>query len=143
MKTINKQVCPHCGQSVNKRKINLDKTLVRALVKIYQWCQETGRHEFERHEIKHLFKTETETATFGNWVHFGGIFYKTGGRGHWGINLPRAAEFLTGKSSITLAVWHDPITNTNEVAETGTIHRVKGIAAFISPAGEFVVEYKK
>lgn len=144
MKTVteNKQICPCCGQSVNKRRIALNKSMVISLKKIYLWCREKGVHEFKTSEINHLFGSTTESARFGDWVFFGGIFYKKE-KGDWGLNTERAAAFLKGQLQITIAVWKDPLTKEVTVAEVGAIHKVKGIAAFVDPQGNYCVQYKK
>lgn len=143
MITHNKQSCPTCGQSVNRRRINCTKAMVSALIKVREWCIANGRTEFSRAEIKHLFTTETETATFGDWVHFGGMLYKPAGRGSWGIHMDRATEFLAGRAAIKISVWHDPLAKTYTPDRIGTIRDVKGISAYTNAAGDFIVEYEK
>ena len=115
--------------------------MVMALEEITKWAKEKNRHEFKRSEIAHLLKGETQVATFGNWVHFGGIFYKRGERGYWGINRERAEQFLGGNLKITTCVLHDPLANTYEATEEGYITEVKGISAYCDTMGNFIVEY--
>ncbi len=140
-KTRGKEACPHCGQSINERNIALTKAMVRSLEAVLRWCDEKNVHEFRRRDVKHLFRSETETATFGNWVYFGGIFYKHG-MGNWGINKERARAFLAGQLSITLSIWYNPLTHETEVERAGTIDRVPGIAAFLDKEGDFLAEYR-
>src|SRR3990167_6152427 len=105
--TINKEVCPCCGQSINKRQIGLFKGMAEALWNVYCWCVERNRHEFERKEIKHLFRNENITARFGDWVFFGGLVYKNG-KGFYGLNMERCKEFFQGRLAIPTIVTKDP-----------------------------------
>lgn len=140
-KTRGKQSCPHCGQSVNERNIALTKVMVKSLEKVLRWCDEKNIHEFKRRDAKHLFTSETESATFGNWVFFGGIFYKHG-MGNWGLNKDRARAFLSGKLTITVAIWYNPLTKEITVDREGTVNQVPGIAAFLTEEGDFLAEYR-
>ena len=140
--TREKQSCPCCGQSVNKRLIRVDSSMVQSLKSIYTWAKETGRHEFKRKEIAHLFKTDSEVGHFGDWVHFGGIFYKKQ-KGSWGIHLERAYSFLKGEAEITLEVYYDPLAKTYEVAKTGKVRDVRHILSLIAPDGSYIVDYIK
>lgn len=145
MKTSHKQSCPTCGQSVNRRKIPLTKEMVRVMVAIHQWCEENGKHEFSRKEIKHLFLTDVEIATFGNWVYFGGILYwpdeAKHTKGRWGMNMQRAREFIRGEKPINSIAWKDPLTKTIELGEPKFIHQIKGVEEYMS-GGVFIPEYE-
>jgi hypothetical protein len=142
MSTINKECCPHCGQTINNRKIALFRGMIGSLKEIYKWCKEKDRHEFSRKDIKHLLKTDGQIARFGDWVLFGGLIYKKE-KAEWGMNMERTEAFLSGKLEIPTVVIKNPITK--EVVDRldyRTIKQVKGIEEFLDLFdGSFIAEY--
>lgn len=141
MSTIGREVCPHCGQTINKRKIVLYRGMVVALGEIYKWCREKNRHEFTRKEIKHVLKTDGQIARFGDWVMFGGLLYK-GGKAQWGMNMERTQEFLRCKLAIPSVVVKDPITG--EVVDRQDyrkINQIKGLLELLDADGAYIAEY--
>ncbi len=143
-KTVQKQSCPTCGQSVNQRYIALNKEMVRSLSQVLAWAKANDRLEFTRKEISHLLKTETEVARFGDWVYFGGILYRHHKqKGAWGIIIPRADAFLSGEMSIVLEVLHDPLTKATTPTRHGYVGQVKSLSVSIDKDHNYVVEYEK
>lgn len=136
-----KQACPTCGQSVNRRKIEVVADMVVAMRKVYMWCGEHRRHEFKRGEINHLLESGAQYSRFGDWVHFGGIFYKVK-RGFWGLNMKRAKAFLHGESKINIAFWYDPLTKEKEYTAEATVHEVSHIQPHLNDEFMFVPEYE-
>lgn len=141
MPVLHKKSCPMCGQSVNERKIQLTAEMVSMMLDVYKWCLENGKHEFERKEIKHLIKTETMTARFGDLVWFGGLMYKKE-KGKWGMNMERTRGFFNKNFSIPTVVYLDPLTKEHEFAEEKWVHQVKGIKCFLDEHGEYIIEYR-
>ena len=146
MPTIHKKSCPTCGQSVNRRKITLTKEMVATLIRLYHWCGENRRHEFSRKDIKELIVGDVEIATFGNWIYFGGLFYRPQGehhlKGHWGLNMKRAKAFIRGEHPINTVAWKDPLTGEVELSEKQYIYQVKGVSSHLDENYQFVAEYE-
>jgi hypothetical protein len=140
MATVNRQVCPHCGQTINKREIALFSGMVKALFKVWQWCEEKGVHEFQRKDIKHLFKTENEVARFGDWVWFGGIVYKNG-KGHYGFNVERIKKFFAGQLEIPVRIYKDPLSDEIIKSDYRTIKGIPHLVEFLDENNEFIARY--
>lgn len=144
MKTVNKQThtcgCGHT-HTVSERQIPLTMEMVQAMVRVAKWAEERGIYEFKRKEFKHLMRSETETATFGNLVYFGGIFYKNG-RGNWGINIPRYHDFIAGRTTVPLEVWKNPITGAITHGEEVHIKDVPHITKFLDEEQEYITLYR-
>lgn len=135
--------CPTCGQIISKRKIALYRGMVYSLSKVYKWCVENNTHNFTRKQIKHLFKSENETARFGDWVMFGGLLYKPEGRrGIWGMNMQRTTNFLNGDYSIPTVIWKDPVTKQLTKEDYRFIREIPGLSRFLDEDGFYIVEYE-
>jgi hypothetical protein len=110
------EFCPVCGANIKDRTVSLYKGLIDALYKIYCWCGEKRRHEFETKEIKHMLGMN-EYARFGDLIRFGGIVYKPEGenktheKAHFGINMGRARDFFKGEYKIPMQITLNQITN--------------------------------
>lgn len=146
MPTINKQthVC-ECGHrhTVSPRIITINKEMVHSLMVVYRYLLAKGRYDFSRKEVKHLFRSETATARFGDLVYFGGILFKQK-KGSWGMNMERAELFLTNRATIAENVTKNPITGEITPSETRLLMRqIKGIKDFLDANGEFVIEYEQ
>lgn len=142
METRGRITCECCGTTKNWRKLTLNKSLVSIMIKIYKWCRETGRHEFERKEIKHLLTSETESATFEDLIHFGGIMYRPEGkgRGFWGMNTGRAADFISGVNPVNTVTWIHPFDSSQNTHEDAKL--VSEVAAGLTgPDGTPILEY--
>lgn len=101
-----------CGHKhiVDKREIALFDGMGEALARVYKWCKEKGRHEFQRKEIEHLLLDVNQKARFGDWVFFGGLAYKGEKKGDWGINMKECEKFFCNKKMIATRILKDPIT---------------------------------
>lgn len=144
--TKNREICSCCGQTINRRELVLNKTLVRALVDVYEYCLRNNKYEFARKEVKSIFLhsgTETMGATFGDWIFFSsGLVFKHG-RGHWGLNLDRVRLFLQGKMEVATRIAKRNGQSEVEVLERGNVWSVKGIHELCNTAGEIIVNYRQ
>lgn len=143
MPTLNKATCPTCGQSVNEREIGLFSGMAEALFRVWKWCKEKNRHEFERKEVSHLFRGESEIARFGDWVFFGGLVYRpTGKKGIYGINVERCDKFFAGQLQIPTVVYKNPLTKELRYDHYGTLGQLKNLRDFLDENYEFIVKYR-
>lgn len=146
-KVINKQSCPTCGQSANKREIAPNSQDVSTLLAIYKFCLEKNRHEFKRDEFDHLIPRGHSYGNFAYWKWFGaGLVYTPVGlgKGYWGFNLERIAEFFKGKRQIYARIWNDPLQPTGAQRTEGEmvyIHEIRNIKTFIDENREWIVQY--
>ena len=112
-KEINYHTCS-CGHRhiVDDRVVALFSGMVLSLAKIYKWCVEKNKHEFQRKEINDLLTDGNKSARFGDWIYFGGLVYRPKGalKGTWGINMERCQKFFSGESMIPSKVLKDRIT---------------------------------
>jgi hypothetical protein len=138
--------CPICNGNIADRKVALFQELILALYKIYCWCGEKRRHEFETKEIKHML-SKNDYARFGDLVRFGGIVYKPKGednksRKAWfGINMARAKEFFHGDREIPVQITLNQITN--EIIESKYV-KVNEIPQLVTYLGEHgLYDYEK
>lgn len=146
IKTINREICPHCGQTINRREITPTKIMVKALIEILTYCKTNKKTKFTREEIRPYILhmgSETITATFGNWIYFGaGMIFKEG-KGNWGLNIERVEKFLKGDWIIPLKVAKKGKSNDIEVLESGTVWKIKGVQELMTPEGQFPIFYRQ
>lgn len=140
MPTLNKETCPHCGQSINEREISLFKGMVDALFVVYTWCIQKGVNEFDRKDVKHLFKNENVSARFGDWVYFGGLVYKHG-KGEYGLNLDRCEQFFLGKIAIPSRITKHPITGEIKKIEVKTVKQIPSLLSLLDDYKQFIARY--
>lgn len=142
---MEKNRCPHCGQIVDEREIGLFSGMVYALKRIFEWCESTGKYEFQRKEVKHLLKSDNEIARFGDWILFGGLVYRPVGlgKGHYGINQERTRSFFANEYEIPTRLWKNPITGQISKSEVGTIDSIPTLKKFLNENWEFVARYRK
>ena len=128
---------------VAEREIAVFDGMVLALERILSHCKDKGIHEFERKDVKHLFRNESESARFGDWVWFGGLVYKKG-KGHYGLNIERCEEFFRGERTIPLRIlkktYRIPKTNEYRTESDGTIKDIPSVLALLDN-GEFKAKY--
>lgn len=101
--------CPLCGQNVKDRVETIYQSLIDDLYKVYRWCGEHQRHEFDMKDIRHLLGQINYTR-FGNLARYGGIVYKHG-KAKYGINMARAKEFFAGTRKIPVQITINQLTN--------------------------------
>lgn len=132
----------HC---IDKRQISLYAEMVTTLARIYKWCVENNKHEFQRKEIKHLLRSENDTANFGDWVYFGGLAYKVKKNGvtlgNWGLNMERCEKFFSGQSVIATKVLKDPITKEVEKFDYKHESDIEGLHKFLNENGLYNPNY--
>ena len=135
--------CSCCGQVISDREITIYSGMVRALLRVYYWSREEGRHEFTRKEMKHLFKgIDNEIARWGDWVYFGnGMVYKPKGRGTWGLHWARIEEFIRGERKIPSRVVIDKITKEVTYHDHRMISEIKTLGEFLDKNGEYIYKY--
>lgn len=131
--------CPYCLSNIKDRKVALYKGLIDTLYKVYCWCGQNKKHEFETKEVRHLFG-RNEYARFGDLVRFGGIVYKPKIEGQsekalFGINMARAKEFFAGKREIPLQITLDQITGEIVDEVRGKVSDFPELSAFIKSNG--------
>lgn len=124
--------------------------MVRALWNVFQYCKQTGRHEFTRKELDPLLEKGTQYANFGYWKWWSaGLVYtptidgKTG-RGYWGFNVERIDQFFAGQYKVWSQVWVKGKGKTRDYKTEApvTIDEIEGISKFIYD-DEYVVQYRK
>lgn len=144
MKNVKKYCKCECGHEhiISERQIPLLAEMVSSLVLVYQWAKEKGVHEFKRSEIKHLLRSETQTAHFGDLVYFGGILYKNK-RGHWGIHFERCEQFMSGETEVPVEVWKDPKTGEIRQGKYVTIREVPNVSRYLDSNDEYVALYRE
>ncbi|MCL5435937.1 MAG: hypothetical protein M1275_02555 [Patescibacteria group bacterium] len=110
------QRCPLCNSSIADRKVTIFEELIGTLYRVYCWCGEKERHEFDTKDVRHLMG-KNEYARFGDLVRFGGLVYKPKDddgktrKGWFGINMARAKEFFSGQRQIPVEITLNQITN--------------------------------
>lgn len=141
--SIGKQVCPTCGQSVNKRLIPFHRGMVTALWRAYQWCEQNNTNEFTKKQVKHLFD-DVMSSTFAYWRWFGGLVYNPSGvKGHYGLNMQRCEEYFAGKLEIPTVVFVDALTREITTSHMATINGVPTLKRFMDENDNYVARYKK
>jgi len=126
------KICPFCNSRIEDRVISLYSGLIEALYKIFKWCQEKRRHEFETKEIKH-FLGRSEYARFGDLVRFGGLVYKPTTekrKAFFGLNMERCEKFFKGDYSIPAQLVINQITNEVEAESYVKIHDFKKLPLY-------------
>jgi hypothetical protein len=143
MPAVNKQSCPVCHQSVNERQITLFTDLIKALWKVFLWCEKESRSEFRRKEVKHLFTNENQSARFGDLILFGKLIKRQGSKkGHYAIDFELADKFFSGRLQIPSVVWHNPLTNEYRSENLLYVHEIKKLNSFLDEDSEFVARYR-
>ncbi len=116
--------------------------MIKALIRVYYWCNKTKKHEFSRKEMKHLLKgSDNDIARWGDLVYFGGLVYKPQGKGTWGINLERCREFISGKSEIPTEIYKNPITKEITKDAYRKINQIKNLSEFLDENKNYICEY--
>ena len=144
MKSEHKQTCPTCGQSVNKRSIQLYSGMVKVLLKIHKWCSEKETHEFTRKDIEHLLAGYSENCRMSDWVLFGGLMYRPDGEkkgGRYGMNMERTQDFLSGKLKIPTVILKDPLTKELEMTEYKNVYQIPHLAEFLDENKQYIARY--
>lgn len=135
--------CESCGHIIENRVIPLHQTNVVAMYRIWKWCKEKNRLLFSRDEVDHLLNAGTMYATFGNVVHFGGIFFKQG-KGKWGINRERAEQFFANELEVPTKVLVDH--KTKEIIsreDYRTLKKIPELTEFLNEEFKFEPEYRQ
>lgn len=129
------------GKATKWREINLYTGMVKSLIRVYDWCQKKGVHEFTRKEIKNkILLDENDAARWGDWIMFGsGMVYKPEGKGSWGLNMPRVKNFLDGKRKIPLRILKRG--KDIRVVEWGNIKKVKNLMSMLDEDLKYLVTY--
>lgn len=134
-----------CGQSVNERRISMSHHLVIALLAVWKWCKEKNVTKFERRDVSHLFKSETVTANFGNWLLFGGLLFRpeeNKKKGHYQFNTERTEAFFRGELEIPMTIWKNPLTGELSMEDYGTIDKIPDLREMLDEDGYYVAQYR-
>lgn len=137
--------CPTCGHShrTDEREISLYKGMVRALWRVFLWCQREGKHEFQMKEVRDLI-TRIEYARFGDWKKFGGLVYSPPGlaKGHYGLNLERCEAFFRGEYEVPIRVWKDPVTGNLRPEDYTMVNKVPELWKMLNEDGDYIARYR-
>jgi len=123
---------------MDRREIAMFAGLVKALWKVFVWCQEKGRHEFKMNQVREMLG-RNEYARFGDWVLFGGLVYKNG-KANYGLNMERCDRFFANDLQIPSKIWKDPMTNELEKIDYRTAWQIPGLMEFLNE--DFVYQAK-
>lgn len=140
MPNLNREICPHCGQTINSYRITLNKSMVRVAYKLYVYLKSKNQQLFTRKEITECCQeVGTAYTMFGSWVYFGGLFYKEE-KGHWGINFQRCDDFFHNRLSIN-SVLTKKVKREYQLSDPVLCSEVKGVKAFLNDKNEWVSNY--
>lgn len=141
MPSINKQTCPTCGQSANKRIVKYSRPHLTAMLKIWRWMKKTGRSSATTKELK-AGLTHVEYARLGEWKMFApeAVFGK---KGEWSLNMAVMDEIVKGNRRFNTVIEIDPLDRDRRfsVIESGTIRDAKNITEFLDQNEQFIAEY--
>lgn len=146
MPSVNREVCPHCHQTINEREVVLNKHMVSALKAVYDHCIATGRHEFRRREIDPFIPKGTAYANFGYWKWLGnGMVYSPPGKkkGYWGFNLERVEKFFGGEWQVVTKAWKSPMKDGITPIMVAYIEGIPDLKTFLDENEEFIAKYRK
>jgi hypothetical protein len=134
--------CPTCGSIVSRREIALYRGLIVALYRVYEYVSLRGEgYRFTRKEIKHLLKSENDSARFGDLIFFGGLVFKEG-KAHYGLNMERCREFFRNNLAIPTKIWKDPITNELEKTDYRKLRQIPSILEKLDAEGFYIANYE-
>jgi hypothetical protein len=134
-----KNRCQYCHHIIDKREIAMFAGLVKALWKVYTWCQEKGIHEFKMNQVREMLG-RNEYARFGDWVLFGGLVYKTG-KAYYGLNMERCDKFFANELEIPSKIWKDPITGELEKVDYRRVTGMPKLLQFLNQDMEYQAKY--
>lgn len=141
-KVINREICPHCFQTINNRQFTMFKDLAVALYDVWQWCIRNNRStDIKRSEIKHLFKTENVSGRFGDLKYL--MEECVGGKkkGYYDFDLRKIGLFFSGKLSIPTEIIKNGKSNELTLLKYRTIHDIPKISEFLTEKQDFIVRY--
>lgn len=147
MPSNNKQVCPCCGQSINKREISVYSGLLEALWRVFMWCEQKNRHEFDIKEVSHLLD-KNSYARFGDLILFGGLVYRPNNlfskkrKGLYGLNRARILAFFNGAEAIPTTLLKNPLDKTIEKTDYRFISQIKNLGSFLDREKQFIANYR-
>jgi hypothetical protein len=143
--TDNKKRCPTCGQIIEEREIALFTGMVDALLRVFKWCEEHNKYEFQRKEVKHLFGSDNVIARFGDWILFGGLVYRPEGlgKGHYGINKERTTQFFASEYAIPTSIWKNPCTGELRKENYSVIDNIAPLKNFLDENYAYISRYRK
>ena len=138
--SVGKEVCEHCGQTINSREISLFSGMVAALFEVAKWCKKNNQYEFTRKDIKHLLTSDGQIARFGDWKYFGGLIYQKN-KGYYAIDLDRTRLFFANGLEIPIAVAKNPEGLISTI-KTGKILDVPNLTDFLDENLMFLARYR-
>jgi len=140
---INKQSCPHCGQSMNIREIGLFSGMVESLMRVFQWCEETGKWTgIRRSELEHCMRGTSQTMRFHDWKIFAPTMVGGEKKGHYDFNRYNILLFLTGKTMVPTKILRNPLTKEDLFADFLPVHQIPHLDTFMTDNHEFIVKYR-
>lgn len=121
--------CPFCTQRIDDVNTHYTKqTAVDVIQIIYDWCKQSGKHEFRSREIKKLLN-HTQYANLNHLDRFAGIIYRpmnkwTGkpySSSYYGMHMERAEGFLVGVIQGPLMITTNRLTKERLVTKSGYV----------------------
>lgn len=140
---INWEIREEKPQKEGVREIQIFAELIHSVWAINQYLRRRGGgSQFTRKEVNHILKGYNVTARFGDMVMFGGLLYKEG-KGHWGMNMERCAEFFRGELAIPVTILKDRKTG-EIVGHEGysTVHQIPKLGDLLNSDAEYVTHYR-
>lgn len=142
-RSLHKQSCPTCGQSVNERTIVLFKGMTECLFQVLQYCEARGVYEFKKKDVKHLL-TDVVSSNFAYWRWFGGLVYNPNDiPGNYGLNVNRCRAFFAGQIKIPTTLIKNPLTNEIRAEDERYIHEIPHITNFLDNNQNYIARYRE
>lgn len=140
MATINKQSCPTCGQSVNKKEENLNDVLVKALFTVVKYAQDRDMTEVKMKEIRPFISSQAYSRL--SYLKKFLPEMVSGSRGVYEFNFKYLNEFFAGKRKVCIQYLHDPLQQDITFTKYGFIEDVKSMKEFLDNNEEYVAMYR-
>lgn len=140
MPAINKQFCPTCGQSVNKREISLYKGLVSGLYRVWRYCEEHDTWTLNMKTIREVLG-QVDYSRFNDWKRFEPEMV-WGKRSEYNFNKGLMRQSFTGRRQVCVRMLKDPLTDTLDRVEFDYLRNVPSLVGFLDDNEQFIAQYR-
>lgn len=140
MSSDNKQACPTCGQSVNKREISLYSGLVKALYEVWQYCERNDKWTLSMKTIRSEL-TQIDYSRFNDWKRFEPDMV-TGSRGLYEFDKELMRQTFTGSREVCTLVLKEPLASYYERVEFKNINDVPFLKSFLDDSMDYIARYR-